>query len=661
MKKPRAVRLAPTYKYGNERKLLTRRNFPLLDPTEKAFWDEIIAYPDDDGPRLVYADWLEERGDPRGEFIRVQCARARCPSWHRDSLLLGWREKELLYRHGHHWRAQLPNLPGVAWKHFERGFITSARVINLDVLRQQAGSLTAHTPLNELRVMEPTANWDQTPTLPWLQKLRCGPEMYIDDMHRFSDSPLLDHLRVLELPAMNLENDGVVALARSPRLKNIERLDLRENFIGTAGAHTLAYTPIFRNLTHLSLRGVGFGSYSDDPMLQEVGVRELAQSPHWTKLQSLDISGNQIGANALEMILHAKNLSSLKYLDVSRNELGPGGAEVLRTTRSAMRLETLRIEETSIGDRGLIPLPQSPVLEKLRHLKMSACDLTSTGVEQLAKAIFRSTLQVLDLSGNSRISYSALRAVTESPCELHSLKMQNCELHATSKEGLTEALKDTRLLRLDLSGNSLDEKDIHRFVSAPEVTDLRELRLSKANIKSTTIQAMAHSTFLKNLRALELANNHLGKNALRTILEAPGLARLLELDLRDANLGARSLVWLPTVMPGVSLASLHIENNHLIDADFAALAQSALAPWIVELFWAHNNLGASIAQHLAKSPVWERLTTLNITACQIPDNALAALADSQVLPQLTNVDHWGNQSSASTMQRLLRRFLQFVD
>jgi uncharacterized protein (TIGR02996 family) len=22
--------------------------------------------PDDDGPRLAYADWLEERGDPRG-------------------------------------------------------------------------------------------------------------------------------------------------------------------------------------------------------------------------------------------------------------------------------------------------------------------------------------------------------------------------------------------------------------------------------------------------------------------------------------------------------------------------------------------------------------------------------------------------------------------
>lgn len=34
--------------------------------------------PDDDAPRLIYADWLEEHGEPeRAEFIRVQCRLAR--------------------------------------------------------------------------------------------------------------------------------------------------------------------------------------------------------------------------------------------------------------------------------------------------------------------------------------------------------------------------------------------------------------------------------------------------------------------------------------------------------------------------------------------------------------------------------------------------------
>jgi uncharacterized protein (TIGR02996 family) len=35
-------------------------------------WAECLAHPDDDGPRVVLADALLERGDPRGEFISLQ-------------------------------------------------------------------------------------------------------------------------------------------------------------------------------------------------------------------------------------------------------------------------------------------------------------------------------------------------------------------------------------------------------------------------------------------------------------------------------------------------------------------------------------------------------------------------------------------------------------
>src|SRR5260370_37026404 len=42
------------------------------------FLRAIDENPDDDGPRLVYADWLEEHGDTaRAEVIRVQCELAR--------------------------------------------------------------------------------------------------------------------------------------------------------------------------------------------------------------------------------------------------------------------------------------------------------------------------------------------------------------------------------------------------------------------------------------------------------------------------------------------------------------------------------------------------------------------------------------------------------
>ena len=36
----------------------------------------VLAAPDDDAPRLVFADWLDEHGDPdRAAFIRAQVVR----------------------------------------------------------------------------------------------------------------------------------------------------------------------------------------------------------------------------------------------------------------------------------------------------------------------------------------------------------------------------------------------------------------------------------------------------------------------------------------------------------------------------------------------------------------------------------------------------------
>lgn len=45
---------------------------------EQAFLQVIGENPADDTPRLIFADWLEEHGQPeRAEFIRIQCQLAR--------------------------------------------------------------------------------------------------------------------------------------------------------------------------------------------------------------------------------------------------------------------------------------------------------------------------------------------------------------------------------------------------------------------------------------------------------------------------------------------------------------------------------------------------------------------------------------------------------
>jgi uncharacterized protein (TIGR02996 family) len=59
--------------------------------SDESFLAAIIESPDDDSPRLIYADWLEDHGQPdRAEFIRVACTleklgeddpRRTCTGW----------------------------------------------------------------------------------------------------------------------------------------------------------------------------------------------------------------------------------------------------------------------------------------------------------------------------------------------------------------------------------------------------------------------------------------------------------------------------------------------------------------------------------------------------------------------------------------------------
>ncbi len=39
---------------------------------DEAFIRVIVDSPGDDTPRLVYADWLDDRGDPRGPYLRAE-------------------------------------------------------------------------------------------------------------------------------------------------------------------------------------------------------------------------------------------------------------------------------------------------------------------------------------------------------------------------------------------------------------------------------------------------------------------------------------------------------------------------------------------------------------------------------------------------------------
>jgi uncharacterized protein (TIGR02996 family) len=49
--------------------------------TDDVFLQTILRNPGDDGLRLVYADWLEDQGDPRAEYLRIEATLAhRAPA-----------------------------------------------------------------------------------------------------------------------------------------------------------------------------------------------------------------------------------------------------------------------------------------------------------------------------------------------------------------------------------------------------------------------------------------------------------------------------------------------------------------------------------------------------------------------------------------------------
>src|SRR5437762_1580159 len=51
-----------------------------MSEIEATFLEAIRAAPDDDEVRRVYADWLDERGDPRGEYLRLEIQLVRGPA-----------------------------------------------------------------------------------------------------------------------------------------------------------------------------------------------------------------------------------------------------------------------------------------------------------------------------------------------------------------------------------------------------------------------------------------------------------------------------------------------------------------------------------------------------------------------------------------------------
>lgn len=201
------------------------------------FLSAICTDPEDDTTRLVYADWLEENGEPeRAEFIRVQIERARLRADGCDSADLALRDHELRHAHGDRWRQELPRLSGVNWHRFWRGFVSGADVIEWRFFPKGADALFAAAPVEFLH----------------LSGLYAG-----SSADEFARSAYLTRLRGLILSRCYFGGDGGQWFWSTPAFAGLEWIELRAIFSSLAEwqVRPIIDSPALRRLKELRIRG----------------------------------------------------------------------------------------------------------------------------------------------------------------------------------------------------------------------------------------------------------------------------------------------------------------------------------------------------------------------------------------------------------------------
>jgi uncharacterized protein (TIGR02996 family) len=200
-----------------------RSRVPMTE--HNAFLRAIAASPDENAPRLVFADWLEEQGEPdRAEFIRTQCA-LTLPGLPERRHALRVRERDLLDAHRQEW-CQAFGLP-IEDIVFERGLIASVRLSEWDRGRVLDPECAAQ--LATLRELD-------------LSGLQLGDA----DLAAFAATAQMPALRKLILSDNDITGSGAVALAKAAGLPRLETLYLFGNPIGDVTRATLERSKSFR-------------------------------------------------------------------------------------------------------------------------------------------------------------------------------------------------------------------------------------------------------------------------------------------------------------------------------------------------------------------------------------------------------------------------------
>jgi uncharacterized protein (TIGR02996 family) len=423
---------------------------------ERALLAAICAHPDEEVPRLAYADWLDEyagsmpkrKGESarlRAELIRVQCALARLPPDEEDAATairraeLENRQDVLLSRprHRQEWAQPLiaPEGSGAEIRPdegtFVRGFPLHASGHIREVLATGARVFDI-SPLHQLVCQGYYADFsDELLAQPWLARVRrlvvvtnpfrrpVGSEFALTEQLFAAQA-----LTGLESLGLNLWGFGApgAPVARQA-LVNLRRLDLwggpprpasfvrlgellpttvrlrefsfTDYHYGPDDLTALAAQPQFSVLERLTLGG-SVNEYRHTRPLDAATLRAVAAAPFWKSLRAL--VGERTRDSGLQLAAVAAlpttpaNLRTLALTADYRAE----GITALFDNPLLSTVTALDLAGTVLGT-GTHSLASSPHLRRLLSLKLSSCPFSDFGVKALARAPFAANLVRLNL------------------------------------------------------------------------------------------------------------------------------------------------------------------------------------------------------------------------------------------------------------------------
>lgn len=364
----------------------------------EAFLQRIRAYPEDDAQRLIFADWLDEEGDPRGRFIRVQLALADTPP---DTLTwksLAVEEREMLDAHREVWEAPLRKLANGFV--FRRGFVYELKV-NAQQFLWHAPEIFDAAPVRHVHLLDVgdcLPSVFQSPLLSRLSALTVYGQHTGEPLARaVARSEHLAGLKYLTLKRNRFGDEAAEQLARSPHLVNLEELDLSENDIGETGARALAASPHLGKLRRLEVR---------DNRLGPAGAEAVAGSDRLTALHQLGLSHNEVGSPRLHTLGRAHDLLRVAVLDLSANGLTATGLRVILERPRSGALDGVRVTDLdlsyneALGDAGARVLANTPNLVNLTSLRLANCGIGDDGARALANSPHLNRVEALDVENN---------------------------------------------------------------------------------------------------------------------------------------------------------------------------------------------------------------------------------------------------------------------